>query len=169
VSNARTLMGAAWLGGVVAATIDIGAACLINGRPVVYVLHTIAGGLLAERAFPGGAATALLGLGLQELMGILISAVYVLAVRRYPALLRHWFAGGLAYGVLVFVVMNYAVVPLSAWHRFTHFASIERFLGNLLAMLLFGVIVAYFGYRMLRTQPQGSVAAPAVAAQASGR
>jgi hypothetical protein len=167
LGNARTVLGASWLGGVIAATIDIGAACVINGRPVMHVLHTIAGGLLAERALRGGIATALLGLGLQELMGILISAVYVLAARRYPGLLRSWLAGGLAYGAVVFVVMNYLVLPLSAWHRFTHFSSAQGLVGNLLAMLLFGVIVAYFGYRMLRTETV-SGSAP-VAAQAPVR
>jgi hypothetical protein len=168
VGKLRAILSAAWLGGIIAATIDIGAAMLINSRPAIVVLHTIAGGLLAERAFAGGMATALLGLALQELMGILIAAVYVGAALRHFVLVRRWFAAGLGYGVVIFVVMNYVVIPLSAWHRLTHFASAARFFGNLLAMLLFGVIVAFFASRMLGNGITRG-AAPAGVVDASGR
>ena len=131
------------LGGILAATIDLGAACLISGRSLQAILHTIAGGLLGEASFRGGAATALLGALLQELMGILIAAMYVSSARYWRALARRWLLGGLAYGVVVFVVMNYVVVPLSAWHRLPQFSP-RPFWENLAAMLLFGVIVASF-------------------------
>jgi len=39
--------------------------------------------------------------------------------------------------------MNYVVLPLSALGRTPHFTA-SRLAGNLLAMLLFGVIVAFF-------------------------
>jgi hypothetical protein len=52
--RARALLTALLTGGLLAATLDIGAACLINGRSVTFILHSIAGGLLAERAFSGG-------------------------------------------------------------------------------------------------------------------
>jgi hypothetical protein len=140
--SARTL-AAIVAGGMVAATIDIGAACLINGRSVPFILHTIAGGLLAERSYSGGTATALLGLLLQELMGILIAAIYVLGCRILPLLARRWLTSGLLYGVVIFFVMNYVVLRLSAWKYHVHF-SVTKFILNMAAMLLFGVIVAYF-------------------------
>jgi len=134
------------LGGIIAGSIDIGAACLINGRDVPFILHAIAGGLLAERSFSGGTPTALLGLLLQELMGIIIAAIYVIAAGPLPVLRRRWVPMGLAYGVVVFFVMNYVVVPLSAWKHTPHFTS-AKFLENLAAMLLFGLIVAFFARR----------------------
>jgi hypothetical protein len=143
--TARTLI-AALAGGMIAATIDIGAARLINGHSIPFILQTIAGGLLAQQSFAGGTRTVILGAVLQELMGILIAAVYLGASFLRPALLRRWFAYGLAYGVVIFAVMNYVVLPLSAWHVVPHF-SFVRLVGNLLAMLLFGVIVAYFASR----------------------
>ena len=129
-------------GGIIAATVDIGAACLINGRSVPFILHSIAGGLLAEQSFAGGTRTAILGALLQELMGIVIAAVFVGAASLLPALRRHWLPSGVAYGVVIFFVMNYLVVPLSAWHTTPHFTP-AHFGANLLAMLLFGSIVAY--------------------------
>jgi hypothetical protein len=142
-SRGRSAVAAAIIGGMIAGTLDIGAACLINRRGVGFILHAIAGGLLAERSFQGGAASAVLGAFLQELMGVMIAAIFVFAARRRPVLRRRWLAFGLAYGVIIFFVMNYVVVPLSAWHRFPAFDAF-RLAGNLCAMLLFGLIVAYF-------------------------
>jgi xanthine/uracil permease len=87
---------------------------------------------------------------LQELMGILIAAVFVTATYYLPALRRRWVLAGLAYGVVIFFVMNYVVVPLSAWRRMPHFTPV-KFAANLLAMLLFGLIVAYFARRQRAT------------------
>jgi len=131
------------LGGLVAGTIDIGAACLISGHRVGFILHTIAGGLLGMSSYAGGLPTAILGLVLQEAMGLLIAAVFGLAARRVATLARFWIPSGLAYGVVIFAVMNYVVVPLSAWHVVPHFKP-SSFVENMLAMLLFGLIIAFF-------------------------
>ena len=132
------------LGGLVAGSIDIGAAALINWLSPVFILHVIAGGLLGRTgSFSGGMYTAILGLLLQWVMSLLIAAIYVVASEYLPALKRHWIAAGLAYGVGVFAVMNYVVVPLSAYKRFPHFTLLSAG-ENLLAMLLFGFLVAFF-------------------------
>jgi hypothetical protein len=133
------------LGGLIAGTIDIGAAALINSVSPFRILQFIAGGLLGKAALEGGAAVELLGLALQWAMSLLIAAVYVVLCR-LPVLGRRWIAGGLAYGVIIFFVMNYAVVPASAWERWPQFTA-ERFAENMLAMLLFGLIVAFFAQR----------------------
>jgi uncharacterized membrane protein YagU involved in acid resistance len=134
------------LGGLVAGTIDIGAAALINFVSPLLILHFIAGGLLGKSALAGGAAVELLGLALQWAMSLMIAAVYLVACGWLPILRRLWIGGGLAYGVVIFLVMNYAVVPLSAWARWPRFTA-ERFAENMLAMFLFGLIVAFFAQR----------------------
>ena len=144
--NSRSTAAAILLGGLTAGTIDIGSAALINTRGPVFILHAIAGGLLAMASFDGGAGTAVLGLVLQWAMSLVIAAIFVIAAIRIPALRRQWLPAGLAYGVGIFFVMNYVVVPLSAWHRFPHFSP-EHFAENMLAMLLFGLIIAFFARR----------------------
>src|SRR4051794_12406496 len=105
------------LGGLIAGTIDIGAAALITGRSPVFILHVIAGGLIGKTAIvSGGAGTSVLGVVLQWAMAILIAAVYVFGKRLAPMLTRNWIVTGLGYGVIVFFVMNNVVVPLSAYH-----------------------------------------------------
>lgn len=135
-------------GGLVASTVDIGAAALINVVDPRYILRLVAGGLQGKAALAGGAASAWLGLFLQWGMGLLIAAIFVTASLRLRWLTERWILAGLAYGVVVFVVMNYVVVPMSAWNRVAHFTPVS-FVWNLLAMLVFGLIVAYSSYRFL--------------------
>lgn len=129
-------------GGFVAGTLDVGAASLINMIHPLVILRAIASGLLGPTAFRGGTPVSLLGLGLQWAMSLLIAAIFVLAARRMAWLQQRWIAAGLAYGVVVFAVMEYVVVPLSAAMK-PHFTA-ASLAGNVAAMLLFGLIVSFF-------------------------
>lgn len=158
----RSALKAVLYGGFVAGTVDIGAASLVNRLNPVVILHAVASGVLGKASFYGGIRTALLGLGLQWGMSLVIAAVYVVAATRMVWMTKHWMRGGVLYGFVIFAVMNYLVVPLSAaWppHHFTvygflHHFTAEKLFGNLAAMLVFGLIVAFFAYRfMLGTAP----------------
>jgi uncharacterized membrane protein YagU involved in acid resistance len=155
-------VSAIFLGGIIAATIDIGAASLISGRSPAFIMQAIAGGLLGKATFSGGAATVILGAALQEVMGVLIAAIYVVLSKTVAGLPRRWVTSGLVYGVIVFFVMNYVVVPLSAWKLPPHFTPL-KFAENMAAMLLFGLIVAFFSRRLTMSEPlaQDKAATPA--------
>jgi uncharacterized membrane protein YagU involved in acid resistance len=149
------------LGGLIAASIDIGAASLITGHSPARIMQVIAGGLLGKASFDGGIATVILGAVLQELMGILIAAIYVVFSRTIRGLRRRWIPSGLVYGVIIFFVMNYVVVPLSALKSVPHFSTV-KFAENMAAMLVFGLIVAFFARRLVSEQrTQDEVASPA--------
>jgi uncharacterized membrane protein YagU involved in acid resistance len=128
-------------GGLIAGTLDIGAAALINMLDPRIILRFIAGGLLGKAALQGGAGVVWLGLLLQWAMSLVIATIFVLAAVRLRWMTARWILAGLAYGVIVFVVMNYVVMPVSAWHRINHFVP-AKFVENLLAMLVFGLIIA---------------------------
>jgi len=139
-------------GGLIAGTLDIGAASLINWVSPVLILHYIASGLLGTKAFTAGAAATYLGLILQWAMSILISAIYFRVTSRWPALRMRWQLGGLSAGIVIFLVMNFVVMPLSAapltyWQIIEHFRPL-KYAANLLAMFVFGLIVAYCAYRL---------------------
>ena len=127
--------------GVVAGTVDIAAAAAINMVGFGIILRAVASGLLGRAAFQGDAWVAALGMVLQWAMSIIIAALYVLAGRKLPILFRRWILCGTLYGVVVFFVMNYVVMPLSAVGHVAHFKP-ASFVANLLAMLLFGLIIA---------------------------
>jgi hypothetical protein len=145
-------------GGLIAGTVDIGAATLINAVSPLVILQAIASGLLGRPAFQGGAGVMLLGLVLQWGMSILIAAFFSFAASLRPVLARRWILWGTLYGVAVFIVMNYVVVPLSAAsHKWTH--PFSWFVENGLAMLVFGWIVALTANRFLASPRSEAVAA----------
>ena len=78
------------------------------------ILQSIASGLLGRAAFAGGAATAMLGAGLQFFIAGCIVSSYYLASRRFRFLTSHVWVTGTLYGVIVYVFMNAVVLPLSA-------------------------------------------------------
>ncbi len=128
--------------GLLAGTVDIGSAALIYRASPLAIMRAIAGGVLGPAAVGMGWPVALLGLVLQWAMSVLIAAIFVRAAVRVPGLRRRFVLAGCAYGLIVFVVMQFVVVPLSALHRWPHFTW-PWFLENLLAMAVFGVLVAW--------------------------
>ena len=145
--NSRDALIAILCGGIIAATIDIFAASIMYSRSPAYIMQSIAGGLLGKATFDGGMGTTVLGAILQEVMGILIAAIYVVVSKPLPALRGRWILSGLAYGVVIYFVMGYVVLPLSAWKATPHFMPV-KFIKEVPAMLLFGLIVTFFCRRL---------------------
>lgn len=107
------------LGGLVVGTLDILDAFLFFGLRFGVapsrILHSIAAGLIGrDAAIAGGMATAALGLALHFFIAMTIVTVFYLAARRAPALARRPLVTGPLYGLAVYAVMNYIVIPLSA-------------------------------------------------------
>jgi hypothetical protein len=140
------LLSAVLIGGMVAGTLDIGAAAVINRKDPLAILRVIASGLLGAKALNGGTLASAWGFLLQLAMSIVIAAVYGLASLWLPILARMWIATGLAYGVGVFLVMTYVVVPFSAAPS-RPLPGISKIAKDLLAMLGFGLIIAYSVHR----------------------
>ncbi len=156
---ARPSLSAILSGGLVAGTLDIGSASLINWIRPAIILRAVASGLLGPASFHDGFFSAVLGLFLQWVLSILIAALFVGAALRIRVLLRHWILAGLLYGGVVFVVMNYIVVPLSRAPFGPSGFTTAKILENLAAMLLFGWIVAAFARLFLGRRDDGSCAA----------
>lgn len=101
--------------GLLAGALDIAAAVLTNLQvPARAVLQSVASGLLGAEAYRGGWPTAGLGLAAHFAIMLVIAVVFVAAAARFPALRRHWLPAGALFGVAVWVVMAFVVVPLSA-------------------------------------------------------
>ena len=105
-------------GGLVAGTLDIVYAIVYwtirAGLPARRILQSVASGLLGEASFAGGAATAALGLALHYGIAVSMAVAYYVVSRRVSALVRAPLALGAAYGLFLYALMNYVVVPLSA-------------------------------------------------------
>ncbi len=104
-------------GGLLAGVLDIVYAmsmALMRGGSATRVLHAIASGVLGKAAYQGGTVTAVLGLALH--LGILLVAagLYAAVNRRITWMQQHMLLAGALYGVLVYLFMNFIVLPLSA-------------------------------------------------------
>lgn len=114
------------MSGVLKAIVWGGAACAIldgiaasvqfglKGIKPRRVWQGVASGLLGERAFRQGWGSGSLGLLLHCVIAFSVATVFVVAYTQIPLLARAYWISGAAYGVLVFVVMNFVVVPVSA-------------------------------------------------------
>ena len=104
------------VGGLLAASLDILDPIIFFGmrgvRPL-RILQSIASGLLGRSAYSGGIRTAVLGLGLHLCIALAWAAAFVAIARIAPILFQRALMAGLLYGVFVYVVMNYLVLPHS--------------------------------------------------------
>jgi hypothetical protein len=78
------------------------------------VWQGVAGALLGPGSFDRGNFAVALGVFLHFLVAFTAAAVFVLASRHVPWLIDHAIPAGMMYGVAVWVVMNFVVIPLSA-------------------------------------------------------
>src|SRR5262245_23248477 len=95
---------------LVAGTLDILSAFVFAGA-VVGVLQTVASGPFGN-AVAEGPAGALLGLLTHFAIMAVMVAVYFAAAARIPLLTRQWVLAGLLYGVVLWLVMYWIVLPL---------------------------------------------------------
>ncbi|MDR7099633.1 hypothetical protein J2X04_002014 [Lysobacter niabensis] len=113
------------------------------------LLQGIAAGALGKAAFHGGIATALLGAGLQWFIGCCFVLAYAVVAPHLTLLLRHPRRYGIAYGLLLYLVMNAIVVPLSAAPPPRH-PQVAWMLTSIPMFAVFGTIAALFAKRALR-------------------
>ena len=138
-------------GGFVAGTLDITYACLfwglMAGVSPERIFQSVASGLLGPASFKGGVATAALGLFLHFFIAISMSIAYYLVARHWAALRERPVSYGAAYGLVLYGVMNYIVVPLSAAGGGGSAGRLWIILSIIVHMFLIGVPIALFARR----------------------
>ena len=104
-------------GGLIAAALDAANALVAYkqafGMKPLAIYQFVASGLLGSAAYAAGLASGALGLAVHFLIAFTAAALFVIASERLPQLRRDALGWGLLYGVVVFVVMSFVVIPLS--------------------------------------------------------
>lgn len=106
------------IGGSIAGTLDILFAitfAIVNGRTATWLLQTVATGILGQAAYEGRAQAAILGLAAHFALSIGWAALFVSIAARQPRILARPFVTAAIFGLVVFLVMRLAVLPLSAF------------------------------------------------------
>lgn len=133
-------------GGLVAGTLDITYAFVFFGLrnkiTPARVLQSVASGLLGADAFKGGLGADALGLFCHFLIAVSAAAIYYAASRKLTFLVSHAAVCGVIYGVVIYAVMNYVVVPLSAAPQRNAPAAIVVVTGLLVHMFFIGLPIA---------------------------
>lgn len=113
--STRILARAALWSWLAAGTFDILAAIVLNLRyPARTILQSVASGWLGADAYSGGWPTAWLGLASHFGIMLVIAVIWTALAATRPHLRTRWIGAGLAWGGVVWFVMTFIVVPLSA-------------------------------------------------------
>ena len=113
----RTDLRGILITGLVVGLLDIVAACTMavaRGSTPLRLLQFVASGLLGRSAFQGGVSTAALGLVLHFAIAFAVVVVFSVALQKIAVVRKRVAAAGIVYGLVVWLVMNFLVLPLSA-------------------------------------------------------
>lgn len=149
---------------IVAGTFDITYAISFSyfrsGVSPARLLQSVAAGAFGrDAAFAGGVATAAAGLGFHYFIAFTITAVFFFAAARLPWLIDRPLLWGVSYGVGVYAVMNWVVIPLSRIGP-RPFPPASVFISGLLVhMFLIGTPIALGARRAMgaRQRPASAV------------
>lgn len=142
----RSRWWALLVGGGIAGALDILFAIIFagysGGVSPERVLQVVASGALGEAAFSGGLPAAALGLALHFLLSFAWAGLFLVAAMRAPALAGRPLVSGIAFGIVVFLMMRCVVLPLSAFPFPVSFKPFAAGMDLLSHMFLFGVPIA---------------------------
>ncbi|MDQ6829984.1 MAG: hypothetical protein M3081_14080 [Gemmatimonadota bacterium] len=140
-------MQAILTGGLIAGTLDLTGACVVSylraGVSPERVMQSVASGLLGAPAYTGGAETAALGVVLHFIIATTWTTVFYLASRRMRFLIEQPIVAGVTYGVIVYLFMNFVVLPLSAFPQRTIPTLTSRAIGCAIIVVCIGLPIAF--------------------------
>lgn len=143
-------MAAVLLGAVILGTLDLifvfsfwGA---LRGIAPERILQSIAAGVQGKAAYDGGASSAVLGTACHYFIATMMVLAYYLASLRMRTLIDHPLRHGLLYGLVLYGVMTYVVVPLSNAPQPTK-VYLPWMVASIIMHAVFGVLCAWFARR----------------------
>jgi uncharacterized membrane protein YagU involved in acid resistance len=144
----------ALLGGLAIGTLDLVFAivfwCAFHETRPMQILQSIAAGLVGrEAAYDGGARTAALGAVCHYTIATGMSLAYYLVAREWRQLVRAPVLLGAAYGVLLYLIMTFVVLPLSAVGM-PKFANIPWVVASVVMHVVFGMLIAQLARLAIR-------------------
>lgn len=135
------------IAGAVAGTLDMtGAlvtyAVILHKATVLLILQRIAAAVFGLGALKGGSAMALWGLIFHYIIAFSFAAAYVLLYPRLSLMRKSRLMSGFLYGVLVWVIMNRVVLPMTRLPAIT-FQWTGALIGMALLIFFIGLPVAF--------------------------
>jgi uncharacterized membrane protein YagU involved in acid resistance len=116
-------------------------AALLARVPPGRVLQMIASGILGEASYQGGSTSIVLGSVLQIAISFVIALIYNIAFAKVADIRSHPLTFGALYGVAIFIVMNFVVVPLSRAYPKPHW-NLKSVVAMTIVMIVFAEIIS---------------------------
>lgn len=140
-------------GGLVAGILDAADALvafgLVGFNPVQVLQFISSGAFGGAAAFGGGLLMAGLGMLFHFIIAFAVAAVFYVASRNFPELVKNYVPAGLLFGAAVYFVMTYLVLPLTALAPSPF--SLPLFLNGVIGHAVFvGLPIAWFAHRSAR-------------------
>jgi len=144
--------------GFIAGILDISAAMvtymiMAPGKNPVNILHYIASGVFGkETAYAGGLTTTLLGLIFHFAIAFIWTTLFFLLFPSFNKLVKNKWVAGILYGILVWIIMNKVVVPLSNTPK-NPFKLSSAIIGVLTIIICIGIPISLFAdhyYRQIK-------------------
>lgn len=150
MASKPSLIRAILLAGLIAGTLDITAATIqffiVTGKGPVLILRYIAGALFGSEVAASNPSMPIIGLLMHYCIAMSFTAFYFWIYPRIAPRAQNWLIAGIIYGLLVWVVMNVVMVPLTRiGHRPFHLNNV--LIGAGILMLCIGIPIAYFAQR----------------------
>lgn len=133
----RRVWTVVWIG-LVAGTLDISENLIFNAfRHVTpkMVFHYIASGLIDGRSFSLGGASVALGVVIHYAIAMTWTVIFYLLSRKLIVLTRHAAISGIIYGGIVYIIMNFLVLPLTRVPHAAKAATLASRISGVLALL----------------------------------
>jgi uncharacterized membrane protein YagU involved in acid resistance len=141
-----------WIG-LVAGTLDITENFVfsqLRGVSPWIVCQYIASGLIGTQAFQGGCASVALGVVIHYLIALIWTGIFYAVARKFAVMMRRPVLSGLLYGGVVYLTMNFIVVPLSGVpHPLRPITLISRINAVLAILLCIGLTISLLMRRTL--------------------
>ncbi len=139
------------IGGIVLGCVDILFAWLFwrdQGLTIAGVFQSIARGIYGKQAASLGSTSIAVGAFCHFFIASCMVGAWVVFVSCKPAFNRRWILWGVLYGLLLYLFMNFVLLPMTpvGWPKFANPEWIEA---SVFMHLLFGVWCAWCGSRYL--------------------
>jgi len=126
-----------WIG-LVAGTLDISENIIFNhfrGVTMKMIFQYIASGLIGMKAFGMGSESVALGVAIHYAIATTWTVVFYLLSRKLMILTRQAAISGIVYGGVVYVIMNFIVLPLTSVPHAPRAMTLASRISGVLALL----------------------------------
>ena len=144
--STRTILRAGLLAGILDGCAAIVQAYLMRGTSPIVVFQYIASGALGRAAFDGGLATVAVGVLFHLFIGLSWATLFFVCYPYLDFLKKSRVLNGIGYGLLIWLVMNLIVVPMSRIPA-RPFVPFNVVTGILILMVMVGLPIAFIVHR----------------------